>query len=164
MNHVVSHDVTESRGSKVNLDQQGAANASRKRSLLLLKAACVSKLRLLSIGRTWTTEGLVRSEKKSELPETALNAISTNALTSNLSLFLNMSRWVGAFLVLIFHVRHIILVDFKEVEHRTLFDRGLYFVTGLGHEAVVIFFVISGFLVGGLTLDRWRTRGPDLRA
>lgn len=32
--------------------------------------------------------------------------------------------------------------------------KGFYFLTGLGHEAVVVFFVISGFLVGGLSLQR----------
>jgi peptidoglycan/LPS O-acetylase OafA/YrhL len=38
----------------------------------------------------------------------------------------------------------------------------LYFVTGLGHEAVMVFFVLSGFLVGGSVLKAsfkfsWRT-------
>ena len=33
-----------------------------------------------------------------------------------------------------------------------------YFVTGLGHEAVVIFFVMSGLLVGGLSLERYVAR------
>lgn len=82
----------------------------------------------------------------------------------NLSSFLNLSRWFAAFLVVIYHVRHLVLVDFKDVEHQTTVTKALYFATGLGHEAVIIFFVISGFLVGGITLERWRARGPDLRA
>ncbi len=40
--------------------------------------------------------------------------------------------------------------------------KALYFFTGLGHEAVVVFFVISGYLVGGLSLQKWRTKGVNL--
>jgi peptidoglycan/LPS O-acetylase OafA/YrhL len=38
----------------------------------------------------------------------------------------------------------------------------LYFFTGLGHEAVIVFFVISGYLVGGLAVIRYPLRGFDL--
>ncbi|RZL00361.1 MAG: acyltransferase [Rubrivivax sp.] len=82
----------------------------------------------------------------------------------NIASFLNLSRWFAAFLVVIYHVRHLVLADFKDVTHPTVLTKALYFATGLGHEAVVVFFVISGFLVGGITLERWRARGPDLRA
>lgn len=82
----------------------------------------------------------------------------------NLSIFLNASRWIAAFVVVITHVRHLVLVDFKDVQQPTLFTKGVYFVTGFGHEAVVIFFVISGFLVGGHTLDKWRKGRPDMRS
>ena len=84
-------------------------------------------------------------------------------MNSNLSAFLNISRWVSAFLVVIGHVRHLVLVDLKNVEDSTIFIKFLYFWSGLGHESVVIFFVISGYLVGGHTLEKWRANGPDLR-
>lgn len=82
-------------------------------------------------------------------------------MTPNLSLFLNNSRWIAAFLVVIAHIRHLILVDYKDVVHKTTLVKGVYFITGLGHEAVVIFFVISGFLVGGGTLIKWQDKGPN---
>ena len=85
-------------------------------------------------------------------------------MNSNLSTFLNLSRWLAAFLVVISHVRHLILVDFKDVVDKTAIVKGLYLVTGLGDEAVVVFFVISGYLVGALTYERWQTNGPNLRA
>lgn len=85
-------------------------------------------------------------------------------MNTNLSSFLNMSRWLAAFLVVIAHIRHLIWVDYAEVVHKTVLVKGVYFVTGLGHEAVIIFFVISGFLVGGLTLSKWLESGPDLGA
>lgn len=78
-----------------------------------------------------------------------------------LSSFLNASRWVAAWLVLTGHVRHLVLIDYRSVTHPGLATRLLYVLTGLGHEAVVVFFVISGLLVGGTTLDRWRTTGPE---
>jgi peptidoglycan/LPS O-acetylase OafA/YrhL len=76
--------------------------------------------------------------------------------------FLNASRWLAAFLVVIAHARHLLLVEYKSVLAPTLPIKGIYFITGFGHEAVVIFFVISGFLVGGLTLRKWRSAGVDL--
>ena len=37
-----------------------------------------------------------------------------------------------------------------------------YFLTSLGHESVMVFFVISGYLVGGLTMIKFNKRGFDL--
>ncbi|MGF6774147.1 peptidoglycan/LPS O-acetylase OafA/YrhL [Paraburkholderia sp. GAS199] len=85
-------------------------------------------------------------------------------MKENVSTVMDISRWVAALLVVANHARSLILADFGEVQNKTLFNKALYLVTGLGHEAVVVFFVISGFLVGGLTLDRWQARGPDLRS
>lgn len=85
-------------------------------------------------------------------------------MNPNISIFLNISRWFAAFLVLLGHLRQLILVDFKYVEQKTLICKALYFVTGFGHEAVMVFFVISGFLVGSLTLKRWRSNGSNLSA
>lgn len=77
------------------------------------------------------------------------------------STVLDLARWLAAFLVVVSHVRHLILVDLKQVIHPSLGVKALYFFTGFGHEAVVIFFVLSGYLVGGITLERWRLHGPD---
>jgi len=78
--------------------------------------------------------------------------------------FLNLARWLASFLVLVAHVRHLVLVDYKAVARPDAGDRALYFLTGLAPEAVVVFFVISGFLVGGVTWERWRAGGPQLAA
>lgn len=77
-------------------------------------------------------------------------------IDKNTSNVVNMLRWLSALLVLVAHSRYLILVNFKDVEiHKNIFLKGLYFVTGFGHEAVVLFFVISGFLVGGISMQRW---------
>lgn len=82
-------------------------------------------------------------------------------LSQPFSTFLNVSRWVAAFLVVIAHARHLLFVDYKLVMAPNILVKGLYFFTGLGHEAVVVFFVISGYLVGGLTWQKWRLKGVD---
>ena len=79
-------------------------------------------------------------------------------MNNNFSALLNACRWGAALLVVLGHARHLILIDYNHVEYKNIFIKGLYFITGLGHEAVVVFFVISGFLVGGLTLRKWSTQ------
>ncbi len=44
-------------------------------------------------------------------------------------------------------------VNFHAVEHKTFFWQIFYFLTGFGHQAVIIFFVLSGFLVGGKVIE-----------
>lgn len=77
-------------------------------------------------------------------------------------MLLDASRWVAAWLVVLNHVRHLVLVDLPLVRQPSPFDKALYLVSGLGHEAVMVFFVISGYLVGGVTLSKWRKAGTDL--
>lgn len=64
-------------------------------------------------------------------------------------------RWVAALFVVISHLRNVILVDYKDVADKTFILKLFYFFTGLGHEAVIVFFVISGFLVGGSALQKF---------
>ena len=70
--------------------------------------------------------------------------------------FLNLTRWLAAGLVVLEHARNLFFRDYGNLESSNGFQKLFYFVTGFGHESVVVFFVISGFLVGGKTWDRWR--------
>lgn len=71
--------------------------------------------------------------------------------------FLNLSRWVAAWLVVAEHTRSLVFVDYGIAERGMeqsgwlweVVRKAFYFMTGFGHEAVVVFFVISGYLVGG---------------
>lgn len=83
-------------------------------------------------------------------------------MNERLSSFLNASRWMAAAIVMIAHVRHLILVDYREVVDRNPLVKAFYFLTGMGHEAVMIFFVVSGYLVGGLAIIRYQKRGFDV--
>lgn len=61
-------------------------------------------------------------------------------------------RCIAAFLVVSMHLRAALFVDWQQSESRGMAARLFYSVTSLGSEAVVVFFVLSGFLVGGSLL------------
>lgn len=63
--------------------------------------------------------------------------------------FLDLSRWVAALLVAAEHARGLVFVDYAQLHFPDLKAKAVYFLSGFGHEAVVVFFVISGYLVGG---------------
>jgi len=69
------------------------------------------------------------------------------------SVLLDLTRGVAALLVLTSHWRDLFFVDFPETYRRShLLGRMVavpYLLFGAGHEAVVIFFVLSGYLISG---------------
>jgi peptidoglycan/LPS O-acetylase OafA/YrhL len=66
----------------------------------------------------------------------------------------NAIRGLAAVLVVTGHVRGFFLQDFQDLTSPTLWDKAIYLATGLGHQAVMVFFVLSGFLVGGSALRK----------
>jgi len=78
---------------------------------------------------------------------------------SRASVTLDAVRGIAALLVFTDHWRHVFFLELHELPaHRRLFFLP-YVITAAGHAAVVIFFVLSGFLVGGSVtraLDRHR--------
>jgi len=62
---------------------------------------------------------------------------------------IDLLRWGSACLVAIGHVRNLFFSDYTSLAHPSLLLKAFYALTGLGHEAVIVFFVISGYLVGG---------------
>lgn len=68
---------------------------------------------------------------------------------------LDLMRGVAALAVCVGHVRGFFFVDWREVSEVTFIDYLFYFCTGLGHQAVIIFFVLSGYLVGGSVASSW---------
>jgi len=78
-------------------------------------------------------------------------------MSQGFSSILNFSRWFAALLVVISHVRALLFSDAHKVVEQSMTTKVFYFVTGFGHQAVVIFFVVSGLLVGALSLEKWQT-------
>ena len=61
---------------------------------------------------------------------------------------LNMLRAGAALIVVLNHVRGLFFVHGSEVVSHNIVYRAFYLVTSLGHQAVMAFFVLSGYLVG----------------
>ncbi|HEX3209075.1 MAG TPA: acyltransferase [Geminicoccaceae bacterium] len=72
-------------------------------------------------------------------------------LSPELSTFLDQIRWLAAFLVLVFHLRLHTIGDYGSdvAGAQTLPVQAFFFLTGLGHQAVIGFFVLSGVLIAG---------------
>ncbi|MDJ0391471.1 acyltransferase family protein [Roseomonas sp. E05] len=81
-------------------------------------------------------------------------------ITPRVSGVLDLSRWVAAALVLVFHLGTNVLMPWAElpVEHRGAWQALLYALLNCGDQAVLWFFVSSGFLVGGGVLASIQAR------
>lgn len=71
-------------------------------------------------------------------------------------------------LVVLEHLRAFFFVTFPELQSPGILTKAFYLVTGLGHQSVMIFFVLSGYLVGGsviaaLEKGKWSWKSYLLR-
>src|SRR5438874_8156474 len=60
---------------------------------------------------------------------------------------LDVIRTVAAWAVMWGHLMTLFFVDFQHLLHPGWLLRVIYFLTGFGHQAVTVFFVLSGFLI-----------------
>ena len=76
------------------------------------------------------------------------------------SVLLDLLRGLAALVVVAEHWRNTLFVDYRQLPRHKALWTPAYLLTAAGHEAVVIFFVLSGYLIGGsifraLREDRW---------
>ncbi len=78
------------------------------------------------------------------------NSILNDLQNQTLISFLDMSRWAAAFIVFISHLRNPLFFSYNSInpEEINTVIQIWYFITGWAGEAVIIFFVLSGLLVG----------------
>jgi peptidoglycan/LPS O-acetylase OafA/YrhL len=67
------------------------------------------------------------------------------------------------FLVVVGHVYSISIANYHHVGHPNLLLRGVSFFGAFGYMGVIVFFVISGFLVGGRAIVNFKERGFSIR-
>jgi peptidoglycan/LPS O-acetylase OafA/YrhL len=78
--------------------------------------------------------------------------------STSASVLLDLVRAVAALIVCLEHWRNLLFVDYRQIAaHRELFAVP-YVMTDAGHQAVVIFFVLSGYLISG-SIFRMTQRG-----
>jgi peptidoglycan/LPS O-acetylase OafA/YrhL len=52
------------------------------------------------------------------------------------------------------HLRGLFFVDFSKLHHSSAVLKVIYFLTGFGHQAVMVFFVLSGFLISNSIIKK----------
>ncbi len=70
------------------------------------------------------------------------------------SVLISLLRGLAAFEVAAAHLRAAMYPGLRTMQDPTLAYQGLAFFTGFAHQSVLLFFVISGWLVGGSLLNR----------
>ena len=77
----------------------------------------------------------------------------------NHSILIAVLRGLAAVEVAAAHLRAQLFPGLKGMQDPALWFQALAFFTGFGHQAVVVFFLLSGWLVGGSFLNRLREPG-----
>ncbi len=80
--------------------------------------------------------------------------LSNPLKNAQFSAFLDYARAVAAIMVCLAHTRNLLFPDFSKNLNLGPISKAFYFFTLFGTQAVVVFFVISGLLIGGLLLSR----------
>lgn len=72
--------------------------------------------------------------------------------------WLDALRFIAAFMVLLSHARNTFFPAFGDlpVGQQNIFSMAFTMFCRMGHEAVIVFFVLSGFLVGGRGFERMK--------
>lgn len=74
----------------------------------------------------------------------------------------NVLRILAAIAVVLEHARTLLFVDYDNAPHNVV-TQALYGVSAIGHQAVVVFFVLSGYWVGGTALRQYRRNRVNWR-
>jgi peptidoglycan/LPS O-acetylase OafA/YrhL len=89
------------------------------------------------------------------LPRFSLRPDSTLESESYQSLFISLLRGLAALQVALAHLRAEMYPSLRGMTDAPFAYQLLAFSTGFAHQAVVVFFLISGWLVGGSLLQKW---------
>jgi peptidoglycan/LPS O-acetylase OafA/YrhL len=73
---------------------------------------------------------------------------------------LDMIRGISALVVLVYHVRYRFFYGYSDLASPDLFAKIFYTATAFGHDAVMVFFVLSGYFIsssvlGDVSKNRW---------
>lgn len=83
-----------------------------------------------------------------------IERLRVRTLTPAASAHLDLIRGLAAWVVMWDHARSLLFVGYQQLQNPNRFTEVLFFFTGFGHEAVMVFFVLSGFLISSAIISR----------
>jgi peptidoglycan/LPS O-acetylase OafA/YrhL len=98
--------------------------------------------------RRSSTMSALKNPRITLLPETNLDERFFH------SILISLFRGLAALIVVAAHVRAQTLPGLRSLPDPTLWYQAIAFFTGFAHQAVVVFFLVSGWLVGGSLLNK----------
>ena len=67
--------------------------------------------------------------------------------SSKQNILFDIARGLAALVVMFGHLRQFMFVSVPQIENSSIIVKPFYFLTGFGHQAVMVFFVLSGYLI-----------------
>ncbi len=83
------------------------------------------------------------------------------ARDSSASAWLDMMRGMAAVAVLIYHVRYRFFLDYSDLAVSGVKEKLFYAATSFGHDAVIVFFVLSGFFISRSVIQGFQSPGTS---
>ncbi|WP_168735838.1 acyltransferase family protein [Cohnella fermenti] len=85
-------------------------------------------------------------------------------IEGKLSVILDLIRWAAALVVVLSHVKGLFFLNYSELANPAWYLKPLYAISSLGHQAVMVFFVLSGMLISANVMKlvekgRWSWSG-----
>lgn len=94
----------------------------------------------------------VQADSQTDISSSAAHVWIPRALSPGASAHLDMIRAIAACAVMWGHLRALFFVDMRHLQRAGWLLKAMYFFTGFGHQAVMVFFVLSGFLISSTVI------------
>lgn len=75
---------------------------------------------------------------------------------SHASNLFDLLRGIAALWVVLFHLRPVIYLGYDKLSHPNIVIKGLYFLTSIGPQWVMVFFILSGYLISSSVLNYFK--------
>ena len=114
----------------------------------------------------WPLQGSLQGLSRMNSPATRTQSVQFSATWA--SVHFDLLRGLAAFFVLFEHWRNLFFVDYPQITAYRLPFAIFYALASAGHQSVIVFFVLSGYFIGGTVFrsierNQWTWSGYLLR-